>query len=494
MSRNFWLISACAILFGAVSIGKPVIASEPTSSFFPFAPRTYGPIKEPCITTGRQVRTGDDWEAVIESAASGTVLLFRAGTYGKTTANIRIPDGVTLKPYNCETVVFDLAYNTNEGDVISPGSNTVIAGLEFRSTTHLRMLRPLGVTNVTIRNNNLYGGRGDFYGHGNNCSKITIQGNNIRSGPAASNGGNIFNFPNYNGGCSNVAILDNDIRGDWFGDVQTGDDGIAVSGCTNCRVEGNLFRNIYNVEELLDVKNYHVSPFIFRRNRFIGPFLGTRGGADGGITSGGTCVIIGMNIADNLLGQAINIIEDNMFSNCYYAASTSKKGVLAVGSSRKKGEVIFRGNVVTGEAATEPAATRINMTKQSKIYNNTFVKSGFRLMSCGAVEFKNNIFYETVINDTTDACSPASYFATYNVFYKVVGSFERGVQKSNKNADPLFVDLAGKDIRLKVGSPAIAAGEGGVDIGALLGSLSSTPVATSTTPAVPSEVRVQVSQ
>ena len=80
-------------------------------------------------------------------------------------------------------------------------------------------------------------------------------------------------------------------------------------------------------------------------------------------------------------------------------------------------------------------------------------------------QIRNNILCdaERAVDDRMDF-TPSNPLIEYNLTFKTAPLAD----KTNLNGpDPLFVDPQGRNFRLKKGSPAIGAGQGGVTIGAL---------------------------
>jgi hypothetical protein len=110
-----------------------------------------GPSDETCETDGIIVRSASE---LTNKLSSGKTLLLGGGTYQFST--LTIPSGslsqpTIIKPYNCEKVVI------NVRNKISPGSNTIVAGLYIKqSGGYGQAVSITGNTyNVTIRHNDL---------------------------------------------------------------------------------------------------------------------------------------------------------------------------------------------------------------------------------------------------------------------------------------------------------------------------------------------------
>lgn len=115
---------------GVISLNRAIIqvlASELQPDAEPATPPSvygavdYGPEHETATTTGTQATTSN-YSSVISAASSGQTVLLRAGSYG----SFSIPAGVTVKPYNGESV-------TVTGS-ISMGNGSTVAGLTLVAT------------------------------------------------------------------------------------------------------------------------------------------------------------------------------------------------------------------------------------------------------------------------------------------------------------------------------------------------------------------------
>jgi hypothetical protein len=245
---------------------------------------------------------------------------------------------------------------------------------------------------------------------------------------------------------------------------------IAISSGNDIVIEKNWFTENYNIEEVIDIKSRNsTKPVIIRNNLFTNNFLGTRGGQDAGPGSGGPCIGIGdHDTPPNLLQH---LVEGNWFEDCAAAGNREANFFINIGSSRS-GSALIRNNVFFGEALTEPRAI-FNNAYNTLVINNTIYRGGFKIGRAGGcipanhLTFKNNIFYETYINDQTDSCSGNKYSVLYNDLYHLPRSFERGNQAQNITANPQFVDPAHDNFTLQPTSPAIGTGEDGGDMGAI---------------------------
>jgi hypothetical protein len=182
---------------------------------------------------------------------------------------------------------------------------------------------------------------------------------------------------------------------------------------------------------------------------------------------GGVCVTVGDHGPVSALLK--HQIVGNYWADCKY-------GLLAIGGGERPGKAVIQENVFVGQTETAHASV-FHKSYDTTVLNNTFYRGGFKIgrANCSpalplpqGLMFKNNIFYETYIRDQTDACPTNDYQVLYNLFSHLPpGSrFERGTQAHNITGDPLFMN-PGVDFHLQCGSPAVQAGEGSVDIGAV---------------------------
>jgi hypothetical protein len=132
----------------------------------------------------------------------------------------------------------------------------------------------------------------------------------------------------------------------------------------------------------------------------------------------------------------------------------------------------FRGNIVSANSPTMSGGwgPDIIQTLDVTIANNTisavrWAAIGLRGKESTNGQIRNNILCdaERAVDDTMDF-TPAKPVIEYNLTFKTAPV--SGEHNLN-GQDPLFVDAAKRDFRLRKGSPAFGTGKGGVTIGAL---------------------------
>jgi hypothetical protein len=420
---------------------------------------------------------GDNWQGRLEGAKPGNIFLLRAGTY-RFTGTLDLPSGsadkpIMLKPYNCEAVtILGESSAPGHGVMLRPGSYNTIAGLHIESATHEGLIHVHGSTRqVEFRHNALYGGRNNAVTIRGGVANITFAGNDVNSGPGQlpgitnTSGGHVFVVgPEATGGVPNgVHLVRNKIRGAYFGDLTAGDDTIAVAGGNHVVIEDNWFTENYNIEQVIDIKSRmsHV-PVVIRGNVFQNNFLGTHGGQDGGpsVARDSAEIVVGDHDTPPALLQ--HVIEYNRF----------ERGI-SVGASKRSGSAIIRHNIFHAKATRAPRLV-FNQAYNTLVINNTFYRGGFKIgrargcIPVGGLTFKNNIFYETFVQDQTDNCPDNSYTLTYNALYRLPSGFKRGVQQHNITTDPGFINPAAGDFRLQAESAARRVGAEGMSMGVSL--------------------------
>jgi Right handed beta helix region len=138
-----------------------------------FGAGAVGPGQETRTTQGVLVE-GPAFASSIESARTGAIVLLRGGTYS---GGFQIPSGVTVKPYNGESVIITGSVTMN--------SRSVLAGVDLRSSGQwaIRVDSPSDAkSDVTIRNNVITGGSVETIRVSRNVSGVLITGNDISGG------------------------------------------------------------------------------------------------------------------------------------------------------------------------------------------------------------------------------------------------------------------------------------------------------------------------
>jgi hypothetical protein len=434
--------------------------------------QTYGPANEVCQTNGTVLEPTDSWERIIEHSPPGATYLLRGGTYSINTTLI-MPAGlpgrsITVKPYDCEAVTMKSTHSGSPGNAIMPRSHNVFAGLRIVADHTPSLVRIDGknlgfIEDVVFRNNILTGGQSSVFNINTDAHYITIVGNVI---DGVAKDGSVIRIGRGTGSVtpSHINIDRNRISKAYFGNVGAGDDVIEVTAADHLVISNNLFTEAYNIENVIDLKLQHSSvPVVIDGNHFEANHLGTFGGDD----SNSICLIIGdpATVAKRLR----HLIRNNTFVNC-------RGGAIAIGGGNRKGSAWVENNIFYHDTNTlADAQGGYFNADDTLLINNTFYRGGFKIgwsrASCNSLPqgliIKNNIFYETRIQDQTDRCPSIDYQLVYNLWNNLPSKFERGVQKYNKTGDPLFISPSKLDFRLKNGSPAQASGAGEVDMGVL---------------------------
>jgi hypothetical protein len=133
----------------------------------------------------------------------------------------------------------------------------------------------------------------------------------------------------------------------------------------------------------------------------------------------------------------------------------------------------FRRNIVSANSPTMSGGwgPDIIQTPDATIANNTistvrWATIGLRGKESTNGQIRGNILCdaERAVVDGDEAFSAANPVVEYNLTFK---TWPAHGEKNINGSDPLFVDPARRNFRLRKGSPAIGAGEGGVTLGAL---------------------------
>lgn len=453
----------------------PVFASIPVGTIPPpllyGAPSVVGEALEPCETeqtTAQAVLLSptEDWQARIRTAAPGETLLLRGGTFTATDL-VRIPAGtagrpITLKPYNCESVIL---YAT-----LRPRSYNIIAGLHIETqgiadpNWIIRVdSKDRGhIEQVIIRHNTLLGGYEDGIRVRGDVQRVLIEGNHIDGGGV---GHNIFitaeSQPiapsqieiNQNLLTKAYPPYANLLSEDMFQARDVGQVFFSHNTCTN-----GLW-----MEQCVDIKSTQ-TPLWITDNLFDGEHLQINGNGEDG--SGGCMVIHETD------GKPENHqIGRNFFKNCKDAALRFASGDEAPGEPTEISRAtLWRNVLISPDSAT--GTILLFRARQVEWNHNTLINGYVKLGDAAQAKspqetlFRNNIFVGTRIDDRTQP--PAStYLCTNNLFYQTTGTgFTQQPCQNSLTTDPLFVDPSKDGYQLPTTTPARGQGDDGLTVGA----------------------------
>jgi hypothetical protein len=136
----------------------------------------------------------------------------------------------------------------------------------------------------------------------------------------------------------------------------------------------------------------------------------------------------------------------------------------------------FRGNIASTNGALHGGwgpdiIHDANVTiENNTIWSVNWACIGLRDPSASGGQIRNNILGEAdraVIDSDSSYKTPSKPVIEYNLAFIKSKDFPLAGETNLNGKDPLFVDAAKRDFRLKKGSPAIGAGKGGVTIGAM---------------------------
>ena len=427
-----------------------------------------GPGLEACATSATNpaaivVGPTDDWEAVLTHAQPGAMILLRGGNY-QASAKLWLPAGapgqlITIKPYNCEEVTLFAS--------LRPLAYTVIAGLTIEARTLADSHYVIridseykgaywgNITQVTLRNNNLYGGLTDAIRISEHTTAITITGNQIDGGGT---GHNIFVTAEKRLHWPDQILITNNRLSKRLLDTAAEDmfqvrDVGYVEFTYNTCTDGN------HMEQCVDIKTT-TTPLLIAHNFFEGDQLHRRSAGEDGSNG---CMVI--HETDGVAEQ--HLIEHNFFKHCQGAAI--RFAASSAGDEISSG--IVRHNLFYQRSHSVGALT-VAKANQLHFANNTVICGHLRLGNSAQTNLptnlvlKNNIFYKTKIEDNT--LLPAhSYTCAYNLLFATVGNgFTTSGCTNNLEADPQFAAAASYNFQLLAQSPALHTGEAGAHIGA----------------------------
>jgi hypothetical protein len=360
---------------------------------------------------------------------------------------------IIVKPYNCENVSIDA--------VIRPNSFMTFAGLTLGGSIPMiiRIESASQVDGLTIRNNAVIsrGASGDpirLWGWGSGGVKdLLIEGNAIVNGNVRASNASTFDIQTRG---TNVVIRNNHITtppGSSFGD----DTFEWSSWSGTWTIENNWFDGAMD-ENLFDVKDARGSGgnVIKLLNNYF----------DGTGTLAACTLFHGKTDGSWPFFYTVHI-EKNYFFNCkggihWRSAEPGPNGNASDGALNI-GELIIRENVFdmlnTTAWSIQIARSNISVINNTMYLGELSIKAGYNLPDPRNVVVKNNIFYKTHIDgfQRIDTCRCNDFFQTRGALSNCPGSI---------TADPQFIDPTNDNFALKSASPAIGAGEDGLDMGA----------------------------
>jgi parallel beta-helix repeat protein len=196
------------------------------------------------------------------------------------------------------------------------------------------------------------------------------------------------------------------------------------------------------------------------------------------IMGGGYNVIEYNRCYDNHFHNGVNIITDHTVGDTafhdrnvvrYNYIYYNQNGIYARNQRYMQiyGNVIYDNDRNAGYAGIflhEGDGTSSSFVSNSRIYNNTIVgqPKGIVNSSHWHVDIKNNILYFQTSEPLR--ISASNQIIDYNIYY---GKDNPDKGPHDFYADPRFVDAAKKDFRVTSDSPALGAGEGDANIGAV---------------------------
>jgi hypothetical protein len=230
-----------------------------------------GPSAEACDTTGTRV------SSIAAIRGSGTFLL-AGGSYGA----LSVPEGGTVKPYNCEQVTIN--------GTVSLGNGATLAGLTVKSDA--RWVIRIGGRDITVRNSTINGGSIEAIRVFDNASNVDLVGNNIDGGRYNHTVKVIAESGSAHP--TDIRIHNNRFTKRYYGTA--GEDLLQLEGHKDVVVTNNTFENNPSGEDGLDVKQ-GTEGILVEHNEFNGSTIQHE------------CLMVAG-------GYARNIIRDNQFSDC----------------------------------------------------------------------------------------------------------------------------------------------------------------------------------
>lgn len=429
------------------------------------ATEVIGEALEPCDTektvdSARVVSPDDDWQQIIfEGAKAGDTFLLRGGIY-QADDQLRGPEGepnqpVTIKPYDCQAVTLRGSFR--------PGSHTIFAGLRLEGVGVAdtkwvvrldgKNMGPLRT--IVFRHNTILGGDVDAFRMSDDVADVLLLGNHIDGG---GNGHGIFVTSENREKLPDQIVVSNNLLTKMYFDTPS-EDLFQVRDVARVEFSHNTCRDGRRMEQCVDIKST-ITPVVVRYNLFEGDTLHVGGPGEDNANG---CMVI--HETDN--DPNSHRIEHNFFHNC-----RGESIRFAQGNADEISSGIVRHNIFMSQGVTEEdGAIPIWQARHVRFINNTVIRGYLKLGDGGQSKvpadtvIKNNIFYQTTIDDNT--ASPAySYECSHNLLFATGGNgFEHSPCPNNIVAEPLFVNIV-SDLRLLPGSPGVAAGDDGLDVGA----------------------------
>lgn len=425
---------------------------------------------EQTIPAAIVIANGDNWQELLQAGAKpGNTILLRGGVY-QASDKIWLPAGapgqpITMKPYNCEAVTL---YTS-----IRPNSHTVIAGLKIEASgigDTKWVIRVDGknkghVEDIVIRNNTLLGGTEDAIRVNDDISNVTIAGNWIDGGEG---GHDIFvtsedhiHLPDQ------TLITNNRLTKTYFGAEPT-EDMLQIREAGYVAFTHNTCTNGINMEQCIDIKSMTV-PVLIQSNFMDGDHLHMAGRGEDGA---GGCMVI-----HETDGHPENhLIVDNFFRHC--KGTTIR---FAAGDLNEISRATVTHNLFVHTSNDENSVIPIWQAENVEFSHNTVVQGYLKLGDAAQTRLpkdtviKNNIFYQTKLDDHTEMPTYA-YECNHNLIYEMVGGgFVSSPCTSLMASDPLFVDPATENFHLQAASPALGAGDDGANLGTTPGDLPPPP-------------------
>ena len=415
---------------------------------------------EKTLETARVLAPTDDWQKIIfEDAHAGDVFLLRGGVY-QATVQLRGPEGqpgqpVTIKPYDCEAVTMRGSFR--------PRSYTVFAGLRLEGTgvpdtkwvvrVDGKNMGPLRT--IVFRNNTILGGDVDAFRISDDAVDVLLLGNHIDGG---GNGHNIFVTSEDRQKLPDQIVVTNNLLTKTYFDTAS-EDMFQVRDVARVEFSHNTCRDGHRMEQCVDIKST-ITPVVVRYNLFEGDTLHVGGPGEDAANG---CMVI--HETDN--DPNSHRIEYNFFRNCRGEAIR-----FAQGDGDEMSSGIVRHNIFISQGVSEEdGAIPIWQARNVRFINNTVIRGYLKLGDSTHSKtptntvIKNNIFYQTTIEDNT--APPAyTYECSHNLLFATGGNgFEHAPCANTIVGEPQFVEI-NSDLRLLPGSPGVSAGDDGLDVGA----------------------------